>query len=142
MEVITDPDVEQILCDWLPGQLFDLGYAGTVPVGTRVPNPRPPSERFVRLVLNGGAARPTQLTVRPVVVLEGYGSTETAARALLVDVLGLIEAAGRDGLVLDDTQIYSAERVSTPASLPDPLTNLPRYTAMVELHLSCSIRTL
>jgi hypothetical protein len=109
-EIIVFVDAEDVLCTWLAAQLDALDH--DLPVGTRVPDPRP--DRFIRLIRTGGV-RYTLVTDAAQVAVECWDVVESAAAAMAQLCRGLINAA--------------------PVNLPDVLTGHARYTQTFEIHL-------
>jgi len=126
--VIVFPDVESVVVGWLTDVL--PGYGITVPVATRVPNPRP--SRFVRLVRTGGPRQNlvvdgAQLTV------ESWDDDPVAAASTAGVVRGVLLAANNVTFPSGDV-IYQVREFSGPALLPD-VSQQPRYTWTVQVHL-------
>lgn len=137
MELITTPDIEQLTIDWL-GLVLPLVYGQAVPVGTRIPNPRP--VRSVILFRTGGAMQ-TIVSDRPTVTVECRSDIESDAARLMGCVDALLRAAGRDGAMWGGHQVYSVSAASV-ANLPDPITNQARYTASYQIHVRASVSTI
>ena len=121
MTAVLFADIEQLLCTWLPAQLAARGF--TVPVGTRVPNPRPAS--FLRVLAVGGARR-NLVADQPTVAIEAWAPTEAAASALARTARAVIESAA--GLVIDGVTVHRSRDFSSPVNLPDPVSAQCRYT--------------
>lgn len=122
-EIIVFPDVEALLCDWLPAQLA-AHRAVAVPVSTRVPSPRP--GEFVRVLRTGGVRGGVLILDNPTVTLEAWAQTETAAEALIQLVRGLVNSL--PGQMVDGTTFYRVAEFSGPGNLPDPESAQIRYT--------------
>ena len=110
-----------------------VGYLATkvaVPVSTRVPNPRPAS--FVRVQRTGGASQ-NLVQERPVVLVECWAATDTAAWALAAQAWGAL--SGRGSFVHNAVEMSLAndEAVSSPVNYPDPSTSSARYQFTAEL---------
>ena len=73
-EAIIFPDAEALLIDLFVDELPGFGYS--IPVASRVPNPRPST--FVRVMRAGGVSRDRVIDV-PTVAVEAWAPTETAA---------------------------------------------------------------
>lgn len=125
-EVILAPDAEQLVCDWLQPELAARGR--DVPVGTRVPNPRP--AEFVRVVQSGGD-RLNIVQVRPTLLVEGWASTESAARSLTELARGLIRSM--PGQQIAGVMVYRVDELGGPSNLPDPDSAQARYTLTLSL---------
>lgn len=119
--LIMPADVEQLAIDVLTAQ-FDAHFGGSpkVPVGTRVPNPRP--ARFLRLNRSGGP-RETLISEQAWLILEGWGSDEVEA----LEVLNFARAV----LAAQDGTLFGYGESGGPTNLPDPRTDQIRYTALV-----------
>lgn len=117
-EVIIFPDAEALLIDLFADELPGFGYS--IPVASRVPNPRPST--FVRVMRAGGVSRDRVIDV-PTVAVEAWAPTETAAIALASTLRGILHAAE------SSRGIYSVGEFAGPANLPDPATSQIRYTA-------------
>lgn len=92
-----------------------------VPVGTRVPNPRPAS--FVRVQRIGGI-QINMVQERPTILVECWGATDTAAWLLCVAAHEALE--GREPLEVNGVELGSRE-LTSPVNYPDPSTTSPRY---------------
>lgn len=90
-----------------------------VPVGTRVPNPRPDS--FVRVWRTGGTA--TRILDRPILTVQAWGKSEN-------DTVAPSELAQkcRDAYLARNPQVEA----SGPYYDPDPTTGIARYTFNVQ----------
>lgn len=89
-----------------------------VPVRTRVPNPRPPSH--VRVTRTGGDGV-NLVQERPVVLVECWAPSSTAAFDLAARAYGLVDAAF----------CGPRDRPSSPVNFPDPATDASRYQFVV-----------
>ena len=110
-----------------------VGYLATkvtVPVSTRVPNPRPAS--FVRVQRTGGAGQ-NLVQERPVVLVECWAATDTAAWALAVKAWGALQ--GREPVSTQRRRPHARQRHRrfVPGQLPDPSTTSARYQFTAEL---------
>lgn len=117
-EVIIFPDVEALLIDLFVDELPGFGYS--IPVASRVPNPRPST--FVRVMRVGGVAT-NMVTDTATVAVEAWAATESAAIALASTLRGILHAAELS------RGVYSVGEFAGPANLPDPATSQIRYTA-------------
>lgn len=126
MDVIVFPDVEQLVCDFLPDELAARSW--DVTVGTRVPNPRP--SKFVRVLAVGGVRR-NLVQGNPTVVVEGWADKESDARNLCDLARALVVSmAQRDDL---PSTVYRVDELSGVANLPDPDSAQSRYTVTLAL---------
>lgn len=124
-EVLVPADDEVAAVDELNARM-------PVPMGTRIPRPRP--AEFGRVVGTGGAERDL-VTDSATLALEGFAETETRARRICAEMIAHLQAAGRAGSVGGVT-CYGVRAASLPANLPDP--NVPdrfRFSATVSADL-------
>lgn len=124
-EVLMPADDEVALVDELNARL-------EVPVGTRIPVPRP--LEFVRVVSTGGAPRDL-VTDSPTLLVEGFATSEGRARYLCAAAVAHAQAAGRVGR-LGGVPCYGVRVASLPANLPMP--SVPdrfRFTATITADL-------
>lgn len=105
-------DAETAVIDYLTTQLVG------VPVAGKVPNPRP--ARFVRVERVGGA-RETRVSDAARFVVEAWAATDAEAAQLLNTT--------RAHLFDVEGHLFGADEYGGPARLPDPLSNMSRYTA-------------
>jgi hypothetical protein len=118
---VTFPDVEALLTGALPSLLAARGF--TVPVGTKVPNPRP--ARFVRLVVASGNRR-NLVAAAPTVTIEGWAQTETDAWALTEAARCCVESLS--GQVVGGVPVIRSHDFPLPDKFIDLDTGQPRYT--------------
>jgi len=113
-QTLEFPDIEDLLSTY-------LGDALAVPVGTQAAA----GTKFVRVLRTGGPA-PTRVTDSPQVTVEAYHSLESGA----VTLLGRARRALADlpGTELDGWAVKSVVELGGPANLPDPNSQLHRYT--------------
>ncbi|AKY02181.1 tail terminator [Streptomyces phage SF1] len=123
---IVFPDAAALVCTYLREQLVDREVR--VPVGTRVPSPRP--ARFVRIERIGGL-RLDRVTDRPRLDVHCWGASEEDAhdlaqlvRALLLAIPGWRGAAA-----------YDVAEVGGPNTLPDATSGQDRVALAVEIAL-------
>jgi hypothetical protein len=114
MQTLTFPDIEDLLATYLTGVLG-------VPAGTKAAS----AASFVRVLRTGGPA-PTRVTDSPQVTIEAYHPRESGAIALLEDAR--MELVNLPGVELDGFRIKSVDIIGGPANLPDPSSELARYT--------------
>jgi hypothetical protein len=124
---IAFPDVEAALVGWLADVLPSYGL--TVPVSTKVPNPRP--SRFVRIFRTGGPEQSLVVDGGQVTV-ECWDDSETAAAAAARLVRAVLSAA-RNVTVPSGDLIYRIQEFGGPASLPD-VSGQPRYSWTVQVY--------
>jgi hypothetical protein len=95
-----------------------LDEAMTVPVVGRVPENRPSA--FIRVERLGGG-RETRVTDAARVAVEAWAATDTSAETLLNEArASLFDAEG---------VMFGVDEYGGPTSLPDPYSNMSRYTA-------------
>lgn len=97
---------------------------GTTKWSTQVPNPRP--DEFGRLMRFGGP-RETLVSERAQLILEGWALTETRA----IQILNF----GRAILAAQDGALFGYDEIAGPNNLPDPTTDLIRYTCNVSVRV-------
>lgn len=119
-EVIVFPDVEQLVIDGLTPELETLGFS--VPVATRVPDPRP--DEFVRVIRTGGS-RVNLVVEAAQITVEAYAARESRAERLAALCRGILPALD----VVNGVQVYGVDEFAAPANLPDPRTTQHRYSA-------------
>ncbi|MFD5838223.1 hypothetical protein ACFWHV_32440 [Streptomyces collinus] len=123
---IAFPDGVAVVRAYLHEQLVARGE--DVPVGTRVPSPRPP--RFVRLERVGGT-RLDLVTDRPRIDVHCWGDSDESATDLAIVARSLLFAMpGWRGAVA-----YNVTDVGGPNTLPDPDSEQPRVVFAVEVSL-------
>lgn len=128
MTFVLFPDAVTLVVDYLEDSLDDRGFP--VPVGSRVPDPRPAS--FVRVMRAGGERRDL-VTDNPRLIIEAWADTDGDAD----DLAQLCRALLHDlrGRVLDGVPVYKVEEAGGPADLPDPLSDQSRSTFIVQIAL-------
>jgi hypothetical protein len=105
-----------------------VGRGVDVPVGIRVPSPRPP--QFVRLERIGGT-RLDLVTDRPRIDVHCWGDSDESAADLAALVRALLFAMpGWRGAVA-----YDVAEVGGPNTMPDPDSGQPRVVFAVEVSL-------
>ena len=124
-DLVLYPDVEALLSTWLRGQLDG------VPVGNRVPNPRPAS--FVTVRRHGGI-RHTVVTDAAQVGLECWAASDAEAHDLaqLCRALLLYRLPGQ---ILDGHTVYRVDEMGGPSNLPDPASSSPRWVMELQVHV-------
>src|SRR5690606_10522532 len=98
---------------------FIKAVVGSVPVGTKVPNPRPAT--FVRAFVNGGAAV-NRVLERVQITVDCWAPNQPAASALA----GQIRSAFFNSPV--HNLVRGVEEVSRPMSTPDEASDRYRFT--------------
>lgn len=119
------PDVEALLCTWLRTEL------GDIPVGNKVPNPRP--DPFV-LVQRHGGIRNTVVTDAAQVGLECWAVHDYEAHDLLQRCRALL-LYRLPGQILDGHTVYRVDEFAGPSNLPDPASVSPRWVAEFQVHV-------
>lgn len=122
---IIFPDIEQLLCDELPGLMATQGIS-SLNVSSRVPKVRP--AEFVRVMRTGGSQR-DKVTDLPTVVVEAWAATESRANRIAQTVRGVLHELTE----LDGVPVYEVREFAGPANLPDPATAAVRYTATYQI---------
>lgn len=116
VQAIVFPDASKLIADHLRSVLV------TVPVGTKIPNPRPATFVLVRRL---GGVRRNLVTDEPLIGLECWAADDAAAQNLAQ--LARAHMGALVGVVLAGTTVYRVDEVSGPQDLPDPLAVVPRY---------------
>lgn len=128
-EHVLMPDAEQLLIDGLTTELAGLGFP--VPIGTRVPSPRPASS--VQVMRTGGIA-PTMISDRAEVSIDSRGPSEMAAATLAANVRSAMHHL--EGQIVGGTMVYRVEEAAGPSNYPDPYTpDESRYTQLFTVHV-------
>ena len=122
-EVITFPDATQVVIDGLDPNI-------TVPVLSRVPNPRPVSFVTIRRV---GGVRRNIVTDSPTVTAEAWAETDEDAHDLAQQVRAHVHALV--GTQVDGVLVCKVDEFAGPAHIPDPTSNTPRYTQTFSISL-------
>ncbi len=125
--VVVMPDAVAVVAGYLRGALKSAGRS--VPVVSRVPNPRPPA--FVRVQRIGGTQQ-TPVSDRPRLDIHCWAESEAAAHDLAALTRALLGALPG---VRDGVTVYQVKEVGGPMWLPDPDTSSPRYAFAVEAHI-------
>ncbi len=123
MTTVLFPDAAGLVVAYLAGEL-------NVPVGTRVPNPRP--ARFVKIARHGGVAL-NRVTDGPQISVEAWDATEEEAHDLAQRARSRLWALR--GSVLDGVTVYQVTDFAGPQSFPDPDSTQARYVFAVQLGL-------
>ncbi|MEU0675478.1 hypothetical protein ABZ330_21805 [Streptomyces sp. NPDC006172] len=118
------PDAVAVVADYLRTRLAGRGI--TVPVGSRVPSPRP--ARFVRIERIGGPSD-SPVTDRPRLDVHCWGADEGNAHDLMQVCRALLGAArGRHG----ETTL-ARPATGGPQWLPDPQSGQARYAFTLDI---------
>jgi hypothetical protein len=102
---------------------LEAALPGTVVCG-RVPNPRP--AQFIRIERLGGG-RETRVTEATRIAVEGWAEDDTTAAALL--------NVARQHLFDVEGVLFGVDEYGGPVRLPDPTTNMSRYTASFTIRM-------
>lgn len=121
---VAFPDVVEVLVGWLRDEL-EL-YALGATVVARIPNPRPARMVFVRRI---GGVRRDIVTDEPTLTVEAWAPTDADAYDLCQAARTIVHDAR--GRVLSGVRVARVTELAGPASLPDPDSDLPRYTVTV-----------
>lgn len=113
-EVLVGADAELALITELAAQLPTFDF--TDAVGTRIPKDRP--GEFVRVIVTGGVERDL-VTDQPSITVEYFAVRESRAERGAAYSLGLLQAAGRAG-VLGGAVCYGVAAFGLPVNLPHP----------------------
>lgn len=122
-EAIVFPDDEQLLADYLNGLLDP-------PVGTAVPNPRPPT--FYRIMRIGGP-RATLITDSAQILVESWADRESTAKTMAQLVRAHINAL--PGQSLDGHVVYKVAELAGPGNLPDLESGQCRYVQSFQIDI-------
>jgi len=122
---VLQPNVTGLVRDALS---HGAGLDG-VPVGRKVPHPRP--SRFLTVALFGGA-RGTEVSDLPTVGVEAWDVDQDLAEALAQQARFVLHQLV--GMVVGGVAVYRVDDVSTPQDLPHP-SGHPRCSFTVQLHV-------
>lgn len=133
------PDLESVLCEWLPGMLTSVPGLGGLPVTDKEPaNREQLPDGYVVLYRTGTGTprrRESPRSDRPVVTFDAYAERDTRAQLICAVVLGLLEQAGRDLERIGPVFLYSTRVVGGPVNMPALDPPRPRYRCSVEFHV-------
>jgi hypothetical protein len=115
------PNAEVLLIDYLDGQVG-------APVANAVPDPRP--GEFVVVRRQGGIAL-NPVADGPLMTIESWAATDTAAEARIQLVRRKLHEL--QGTTLAGVPVYRVNEVGGPGNLPDPDSEQPRYTMLMQL---------
>lgn len=105
-----------------------LGRA--VPTGNRVPSPRP--DEFVRVRRQGGT-RKTYVSEEALLGIEAWGLTVADAEDIAQATRAVL--FGMKGNTYDGVPVYEVNDAGGPAEVADPLSDQPRHTFSVAIHV-------
>lgn len=131
-EVITFPDIESLLVEYLTEQLPLYGETATV--HTQIPSPRP--DEFVTVPRVGGPRRNIVVDT-PTISADSWHIRPKAAHDLAQVVRGLVHAA--EGQVLGGFQVYRVREFTGPGNLPDGVSAHARYTQAFSILIRGSV---
>ena len=94
-----------------------------VPVYSKVPTVRPATFVVVRRV---GGVRRNEVTDEPMVTVECWASKDADAADLAALARAYVD--GMAGETIEGTAVYRVTDIAGPAYLPDPESDMPRYT--------------
>lgn len=127
-ELIVFPDVEELLTEYLPSKLAELGY--DVPVSTAIPVKRP--DTFVTVPRRGGTAR-NLVSDQATIGVECWSTSPKAAYELCQVVRAVIRALrGTSDL---GVPVYRIQEYNGPTNLPDSVSTHARYTYTVVIQV-------
>lgn len=125
---ILFPDAAAVACSWLAENLPVQGFS--VPVGTRVPDPRPAA--FVRVLRTGGP-QDTPVTDWAQLTVEAWANDEAEAADLAAMCRALLMST--PGHVVAGTPVCGYQEFTGPQNMPDPTSAQPRYSFTIRLRL-------
>lgn len=126
MQPVKFPDATAVVVTFLNTQL-DV-HGDTAPVGSRVPSSRP--TRFV-LVRRLGGPRLNRVADNAMLGIECWGTDEADAHDLAQLCRALVHSM--PGTTQSGVAVYGVTELSGPGSLPDPLSDSPRFTFTVQV---------
>lgn len=118
--VLEFADAEQLTIDALNGALVP-------PVSSKAPS----TTAGVRVLRTGGTR--TKVTDRAQLTIEAYDPIESRASRLALDARAVVHSL--QGTVVAGWEVYRVEEIGGPANLPDPRTNLSRYSQTQIVHV-------
>lgn len=122
---VSFPDAAALVLDELRAALPAI-VGRPVPVGNRVPSPRP--ERFV-VARRMGGTRETLITEVAHLAVECWATSAQDADDLAQAARTVIFAMAHR--VIAGVRVYRVEDIGGPADVPDPLSDQPRYSFAV-----------
>jgi hypothetical protein len=129
LTTLVFPDAVALVLPELTAGLPALGFAG-IPVGNRVPSPRP--ERFI-VVRRAGGARITIVTEAATLNLQAWSTSVPDADDLAQAARSIVW--GMAGRTFASTPVYRVEDVEGPAEEADPLSDQPMAQLSVSVHV-------
>lgn len=127
-DIVVFPDAVAVTIGYLSDELGDRGSEAEVVKD--VPDPRP--DVFVTILRSGGV-RQTVVSDNAVLIVECWAQTSADAHDLAQLCRALLHAM--PGTTQAGVPIYRVDEVGGPVDLPDPLSEQPRYTFTVQVHL-------
>jgi hypothetical protein len=101
-----------------------------IPTGNRVPSPRPPE--FVCVHRQGGT-RKTYVSEEAYLDIEAWSTSVAAAEDIAQAVRSVLFAIA--GTTVDSVPIYEVNDAGGPAEVADPLSDQPRHTFSLAIHV-------
>lgn len=132
---ILFPDAEALVIAYLDDQL-DADVFGQVPS----PLEATTSDPFV-VVRRVGGGRRLKVVDMATLTVDAYASREDDASDLIQRARAYLCALPGTTLGDDSVACYRVDEVGGPVALPDPLTDMPRYTFTADVHLRGSALT-
>ena len=118
MKASIFPDSESLLVQYLA-----LNMPG-IHVGTDVPNPRPDSTGFIRLLRTGGPSF-NLVADGPQITMEAWHEEAEQAYVLIAQARALINKL--PATVFNDVAFYKLTEFTGPQQSPDPESDIHRY---------------
>lgn len=134
MEVVVAADATELAATWLRTQLAAEGGYVSPHVGATIPTTRP--DTFVVVSRTGGPLR-SRIIDDAQLAVDSWATTPQAAHDLAQWCRGLMFAAA--GQMLGGHQVYRVDELGGPALLPDPLSDQPRYRALYQMSVRCTV---
>lgn len=119
-----------LFADTAAAVIAALNGALAEPVSGKVPEERPAA--FVTVQRTGGPQR-TRVSEDVQLTVEAWAQRDDDAHDLAQKARRILHAL--PGEVLDGIAVYQCQELAGPANLPDPLSNQPRSTFTVLLHV-------
>lgn len=126
---VVFPDSVHLVLEQLDAGLEPI-LGRSIPSGNRVPSPRP--TEFIRVQRQGGT-RKTVVSEEAYLEVEAWGASVAdaediaqAARAVLF---------GMKGQTYDGIPVYEVNDAGGPAEVADPLSDQPRHTFSIAIHV-------
>lgn len=125
--LVVFPDATALAIAYL-GPILEE-HEWSVPVVSKVPNPRP--TRFVRVRRVGGG-NPTIVSDAATLAIECWADESEDAHDLAQLAWAVVRAMRNSHI--DGHTVYMVQTFAGPTDLPDPTSGQPRYTFTVSLH--------